>query len=124
MQVLVTGGRGWDDRHMIREVLEKFPDGTTLIHGDATGADTMASQEATRLGWTVWPYPADWARYGKAAGPLRNKQMLDEGKPDLVLAFHDNLKVSKGTLDMIDQARRAKVPVLLFSHGSNQMTLV
>jgi DNA-binding MurR/RpiR family transcriptional regulator len=59
-------------------------------------------------------YPADWEAYGKAAGPIRNQRMLDEGKPDLVIAFSD-LPTTSGTYDMIKRAKAAGIPVYLVS---------
>lgn len=56
-------------------------------------------------------YPADWEKHGKAAGPIRNQQMLTEGKPDIVVAFSDNLSNSKGTADMCRRAHKAGLPV-------------
>lgn len=53
-------------------------------------------------------YLADWNTHGNSAGPIRNKQMLDEGKPDLILAFPGG----KGTADMIRQVSAARLPVL------------
>ena len=58
---------------------------------------------------SVETYPADWDRHGKSAGPIRNRQMLAEGHPDLVVAFPDT--VSRGTWDMIGAARHAGVKV-------------
>ena len=52
-------------------------------------------------------YPADWDTHGRGAGPIRNKQMLEEGKPDLVIAFPGG----KGTANMIGQAKEAGIPV-------------
>lgn len=63
-----------------------------------------------------WTYPADWKTYGRAAGPIRNRQMLTCGQPDLVLAFHDALEISKGTANMVKIARKAGVPVVVISH--------
>lgn len=58
------------------------------------------------------PMPADWNRYGKAAGRIRNQQMLDEGKPDVVIAFVDKpLVESRGTNDMVSRAKKAGLPV-------------
>lgn len=59
----------------------------------------------------VEKYPADWEKYGKVAGPIRNQQMLDEGKPDVVYAFTDDLSNSRGTADMCRRANKAGVPV-------------
>jgi hypothetical protein len=58
-------------------------------------------------------FPADWDKYGKAAGPIRNKQMLDEGKPQAVIAFSYDLARSRGTANMVAQARDAGLPVWL-----------
>jgi hypothetical protein len=53
-------------------------------------------------------YRADWAKHGRAAGPIRNKQMLEEGKPDLVVAFPGG----QGTANMMSQVREAGVRVM------------
>jgi hypothetical protein len=47
---------------------------------------------------------AKWEKYGLAAGPIRNQEMLDTYKPDLVVAFHNDIEHSKGTKDMITRA--------------------
>lgn len=109
MRVLVTGSREWTDRGVIRHALETLPRDTVIIHGAARGVDRIAGEIATELGFMVEPYPADWGTYGrKAAGPIRNRQMLVEGKPDVVYAFHDDLwKKSKGTKNMANQALHA-----------------
>jgi hypothetical protein len=52
---------------------------------------------------------ADWDKHGRAAGPIRNQQMLDEGKPDLVVAFL--LPQGSGTLDMIRRTEKAGIEV-------------
>jgi hypothetical protein len=85
----------------------------TIIHGGARGADQLAGTIAELWRWPVEVYEADWDKHGKGAGPIRNKQMLDEGKPDLILAFP--MLVSKGTWDMIRQGVRAGVEVRIFS---------
>ena len=76
-----------------------------VIHGACKGADVLAGQAAHILDIQVEEYPAEWGRYGRAAGPIRNQQMLDEGRPDCLLAFHSDIRKSKGTADKI---RRAK----------------
>jgi len=124
MRVLVTGARDWSDKTVITGVLEKFPPNTVLIQGGAKGADILACQAARELGWTVITVNAEWAKYGRAAGPIRNQQMIDEHQPELVLAFHWNLEVSKGTKDMVNRALKAHIPVLLFGGPNNQLTLL
>ena len=61
----------------------------------------------------VLAFPADWDKYHKAAGHIRNQQMLTEGKPTLVLAFHHDLARSKGTKDMVRRALKAGLAVYL-----------
>ena len=79
-----------------------------VIHGDFRGADKLAKAWAKSRGIPEEPYPADWGSYGKAAGPKRNQRMLDEGKPDIVVAFPGG----DGTKDMTDRARAAHIRVV------------
>jgi hypothetical protein len=85
-----------------------------------SGADTYAREAAKYLGIAWEEYPADWTKYGgKKAGPIRNKQMLVEGKPNRVIAFHDNIKKSKGTANMLAQARRCGLKPEIISHENS-----
>lgn len=86
---------------------------SSVIAGGCQGADTLAVCAAQACGIPFREFPADWKRFGKAAGPIRNQRMLDEGKPDLVVAFHEDLKNSKGTQDMINRASENGIPVKL-----------
>lgn len=81
---------------------------TTIIHGGAQGADRLALSWANRNLITEEPYNADWRKHGKAAGPIRNQRMLDEGKPDLVVAFPGG----RGTADMVRRAKAAGIEVI------------
>lgn len=110
MRVLVCGGRDYRNWKRLRFVLNrihKYHGVDVLIEGGAKGADLMASSWAAINGVPAIRFPADWHRHGKAAGHIRNQQMLDEGKPDLVVAFPGG----KGTADMVRRARKAKIPV-------------
>ena len=109
MKVLVCGDRNWIDVEKIRDRLSDFPQGTIFISGAAPGADTIAAEEMRALHYEVIEFPADWDKYGHAAGPIRNGQMLDQ-EPGLVIAFHPHLSRSKGTLNMVRQAKQRKVP--------------
>lgn len=111
MRVLVCGDRNWTDRDKIRNLLITFPKDTIIIEGEAKGADTIARDVAISLGLSVLPFPADWNLYGRAAGPIRNKQMLTEGQPDQVHAFHSDITSSRGTRNMVNQARAKGIPV-------------
>ena len=115
MRLLVCGDRDWTDKEAIyNEIVFLAPD--VIIEGGARGADSMARDIAILYDITLVSFPADWPKYGKAAGPIRNQQMLELGKPDLVLAFHDDLDNSKGTKDMVNRARKSGVEVIVWTH--------
>lgn len=110
MRVLVCGGRDYDDLETVLQVLDRLHEQTSfscVIHGAARGADTLAGLWATQNDVPVEAYPAAWSRYGRAAGMIRNEQMLREGKPDLVVAFPGGT----GTAAMVRIARRVGVRV-------------
>ena len=113
MRILVCGDRDWTDKSIIYSILAGYADydDLVIIEGEARGADSIAGEWARDGGVDLMPFPAKWDEFGKAAGPIRNQQMLDEGKPELVVAFHNNLEESKGTKDMVERAVKAGVPV-------------
>jgi hypothetical protein len=112
MRVLVCGGRDYKDFFTLYcklEALHAISPIDLVIHGKCpTGADQLANIWASVSDIPVEAYPADWDKHGKAAGPIRNQQMLDEGKPNLVVAFPGGT----GTEDMVRKAYRARVPVM------------
>lgn len=79
-----------------------------VIHGNARGADKLAGKWAERQGIKVTVFKADWNKYGKAAGIIRNQEMLEQGNPTVVVAFPGG----NGTQDMIRRAKLAGLPVL------------
>lgn len=109
MRVLVTGGRNYDNQLRINQVLNDLHP-TVIAQGGASGADRQAALWANATDTACETYPADWATHGRAAGPIRNKQMLDEFGPDLVVAFPGGT----GTQDMVARAIDAGVPVVRF----------
>lgn len=114
MRVLICGSRNWTNEKPIRGVLNSMPRSSVIIHGAANGADTIAGDLAEEMGMKVLAFPADWKKYHNGAGPIRNAQMLEEGRPDVVYAFSENLAESKGTKNMIKQARAAGVKVVIY----------
>ena len=113
IRVLVTGGRDYNNAQLVGDVLWRLAvvyGRLTIIHGNARGLDTLAAKWAEKMCQLVLAFPADWAKHGKAAGPIRNQQMLTEGKPDLVVAFPGG----KGTADMVARTRKAGIPLLQF----------
>lgn len=107
MRTIVCGGRAFDDFIWMHACLSQWPI-TLVISGHAKGADTLGEIYAASAGIPWVEYPANWARYGDSAGPIRNKQMLDEAAPDIVLAFPGG----PGTHDMCRQARGCGVRVV------------
>ena len=100
--MLISGSRVCATPSAVGERLDKLPKKDLIIvHGAAKGVDSVAQEWCLKNNVTVRPYPADWSRYGRAAGPKRNRQMLGEN-PDLIIAFPG--PESKGTWDMIDAA--------------------
>jgi hypothetical protein len=113
MRVLVCGGRDYGGKPIevlkLCSVLDEIHGATpitVLIHGDARGADRLAATWARRSGVSVESYQAEWNKYGKAAGHIRNVRMLEKGKPELVVAFPGGT----GTEDMCEVAK-GRVPV-------------
>lgn len=110
MKVLVCGGRDYTDSRYLfgyLDALHAVTPITDVIHGAARGADMLAHEWAYQRQVRMWPCPADWKALGKAAGPIRNKAMLDEHKPDLVVAFPGG----RGTQNMVELAGRAGVRI-------------
>ncbi len=113
--VLVCGDRYSDTsfptaKKFITTELKLLPRDSIVVHGGCYGIDNLAGSIAKSLGLQTKIYPAEWNKYGRAAGPIRNKQMLVSENPTLVLAFHPNIKDSKGTKNMITQAYKYRDP--------------
>lgn len=110
-RVLVCGGRDYFDRDRVFAVLDHYHRESpfaVLIQGAARGADRLAHMWALHANVPVLDFPADWEKHGRAAGPIRNAQMLREGKPTVVIAFPGG----RGTANMVSLAKRVGVPVL------------
>lgn len=84
-----------------------LPTDIVIIAGGAKGADSAAADFAVVSFCQLQEFKADWNKHGKAAGAIRNQQMLDEGKPDLVVAFPGG----RGTADMVRRAKKAGIEV-------------
>lgn len=119
MRVLICGDRNWTDVDRIKDrIMELYNDtgmDLVVIAGGCRGADKIAEKIAKDLNLQVLIFPAEWDKFGRAAGPIRNRQMLVEGKPDMVIAFHPDISTSKGTKDMVDQALRSGIPCEIVS---------
>jgi hypothetical protein len=116
LRILIAGGRDLQPDLVARWLNEHLTGPLVVIHGDARGAD----QGAVIFGAgraEVIPFPADWEKHGRAAGAIRNRQMLVEGKPDLVIAFPGG----RGTADCCKQAREHGVAVLRAALGPRRL---
>lgn len=124
-RILVTGSREWANRDEMNlalefEYLKAWREGRVplLIHGGARGADTMAGEIWLRgtatgshpKGLAVEVHPADWDTHGKAAGFIRNQQMVDRGA-DVCLAFLARAAANRGTRDCMGRAEAAGITV-------------
>ena len=112
-RILITGGRDYADQAMLFGVLDMQSEKSgisCIIQGGAKGADELARMWCYSRRCEMENYPAKWREHGRAAGPIRNQQMLNEGKPDMVFAFPGG----KGTADMMCRARAAGIPVYTF----------
>jgi len=110
-RVLICGGRDYHDNDTLCAALDRLHAEhgfTVVIAGGARGADTLAAQWAEHRGIPTKVYVAEWEKLGRKAGPIRNQRMLDEGKPDLVIAFRGGT----GTAGMMALAGKAGVPVI------------
>ena len=116
-RILICGGRDFLDYDLLKRTLDELllefkSNNVTIIQGGAKGADFLAkvyANSCTSSKVECLEFPAAWFKYGKKAGPIRNQTMLDEGKPDLVVAFSGGA----GTKDMVSRAVKAGVEVLL-----------
>lgn len=119
-RIVVCGGRDFNDRELCFQALDKiipmYPD-PEIVSGHATGADSLGEEYAREHALPVSIFPASWQVYGRAAGPIRNKQMLEYARQDnpLIVAFWDG--ASRGTGNMIRQAKEAGVPVKIIRIG-------
>lgn len=109
IRLLVCGGRSFNDIDFVTKILfiihNKYKI-DTIVQGGARGTDRIAKFWSEEVIGPSEEYPADWTQHGKRAGPIRNKKMLDIGKPDAVLAFPGGT----GTDNMITQTRKNDLP--------------
>jgi hypothetical protein len=113
MKVIIAGSRSIDDESLVKDAYILYgPSGNhSIISGDARGVDSVAEDVADDWGMEYEEYEADWDEHGKAAGPIRNKEMAEEG--DRLIAVWDG--DSRGTRDMIDKALNEGLDVSVYT---------
>lgn len=110
MRLLVCGGRDYADQAALNNVLDGIHAAqavTVLIEGGSKGADRFARMWAQARSIPVLTFSAGWREYGASAGPIRNARMLEQGRPDICVAFPGG----KGTDDMVAKAAGAGIRV-------------
>jgi hypothetical protein len=111
LKVLICGGRDFSDAAFIHAELDRLHERygfDTVIEGDARGVDRIAGEWARRRAVALIEFPANWKDEGRHAALIRNERMLQEGKPDLVIAFPGG----SGTSHTCWKAEQAGIAVL------------
>ncbi len=116
-RVIIAGGRDFSDYNLLKEtmdyLLSNIKEDIVVVCGMANGADTLGERYAKERGYEVLYFPADWKKYGKAAGYIRNEEMARHA--DALVAFWDGK--SRGTKSMIGLARKYKLRVRIKRYG-------
>lgn len=111
MNVAIVGGRDFDDYEQFKSCVNgekiKFK---SIISGGARGVDTLAERYAKEIGVPLKIYWPDWTKHGKAAGPIRNRQIIENS--DCVVAFWD--EKSPGTRSSLKIAEELKKQLTIF----------
>lgn len=116
-KLIVAGGRDFKDMDLFLKTMQQVEQelaeySVSLVSGMAKGADLMGYQFAKEYGITCYEFPADWNRYGKAAGFRRNQEMADFS--DGLVAFWDGK--SRGTKHMIETMEDQGKPVYIVEY--------
>ena len=128
VKILICGDRNWSNVKVIQETISHSAIGSIavaedkliVIQGGCRGADRIAKRCCDRSNIQCVTFDAEWDKYGGAAGPIRNRLMLDQN-PIMVIAFHDDLRKSKGTRDTVMEARRRNIPVIVINSQGKQI---
>ena len=110
--IIICGDRNWKNYESILNFVKTLDKNIIVIQGGCSGADLLAKKASQECGLVCVTMNANWKKYGKVNGPLRNEQML-EISPEFVVAFHSNIEDSKGTKNMIELAKSASIPVMI-----------
>lgn len=113
MKVIIAGTRDFNDYHAVKSTVSRTCwELTEVVSGGASGADALGEEYAMHNGIALKIFKADWDKHGKAAGPIRNREMAQYA--DGLIAFWDGL--SKGTMNMIQEARNAGLKVYIYHY--------
>lgn len=120
VKIAIVGSRSYANPSEVSDYVKSLPEGTIIVTGGADGVDSWAESAARTRGFEVIIYPADWRKYGRGAGHIRNRQIVETC--DKLVAFWD--EVSPGTRSSISIASKAKKLEKVFRCGNpNQGSL-
>jgi predicted Rossmann fold nucleotide-binding protein DprA/Smf involved in DNA uptake len=117
MRLIVAGGRDFNDYNLLCQEVADFiknENEVEIVSGLARGADTLGCQFAQENDLPLRGFAAEWGKFGRAAGPIRNKLMAKNA--DALIAFWDGQ--SRGTMHMIDYAKEMGLKVKVVQYGS------
>ena len=124
MKVIVAGSRDFEDYALLKKFLDKLvifrSDFTEIVSGTARGADKLGERYAQEHNLAIKRFPADWEKYGKAAGHIRNRQMAEYA--DACVVFWDGQ--SKGSANMVKVALELKLPLVIVNYQSRKYRMV
>lgn len=112
--LIVSGSRHWDDRETLFHALDevkKSHETLRVVQGGCDGVDFLTAHWCLENEVPCVTCKADWKTHGRSAGPIRNRRMLEDFKPDLVYCFPQ--ANSRGTRNMISLARTKGLPLLI-----------
>lgn len=120
MRVIIAGGRDFNNYPLLREECIKILHShqykpVEIVPDGARGADKLGEKFAKRFNYPLKVFPANWDKYGKRAGYLRNKEMAEYASPDgMLIAFWDGK--SRGTRLMIDLANKYNLEIHVINY--------
>ena len=110
-KVIIAGGRDFTDYNLLVSSMDFYlsdvKEEIEVVCGEARGADSLGKRYALEKGYSVKSFPANWNKYGKPAGFIRNKEMAEYA--DAVVCFWDG--VSRGTANMVNLAKEYSLPL-------------
>lgn len=113
-KVIIAGTRFFNDYSLLKETADRLLAdkitagyGIVIVSGGCAGADVLGERYAKENGYSIDRYPAEWQKYGRKAGIMRNAVMADNA--DALIAYWDG--ISRGTKNMIDEARKKGLAV-------------
>jgi hypothetical protein len=118
MKVIIAGGRDFNNYELLREkcdIILSNQKELVIVSGRASGADSLGERYAKEKGYEMELFPADWKKYGKSAGYVRNSEMAEVAES--LIAFWDGK--SRGTKNMIDIAKNKGLKVRIVNYESD-----